>query len=120
MPDDPSSGNRGLRVEGGGGGGMAQQVLGFAAMTKFVIVVPPDMPETCAELAAALAGEDVSVVADRRRGDRRGSVATASRKPSFSGERRRAERRGTHPPGLIRASRGAGTRASVGGRGGSR
>ena len=66
---------------------------------RYVIVIPSDMPETCAELATALAGEDVSVVLDRRRGERR-QLALA--RPV---ERRRLERRGTNPPAAIRSSR---------------
>jgi len=68
-------------------------------MARYVIVVPPDMPETCAELSAALAGEDVSVLLDRRQGDRRRQVM-----PPIA-ERRRQERRGPHPPAAIRPSR---------------
>jgi len=66
---------------------------------RYVIVIPPDMPETCAELATALAGEDVTVVLDRRRTERR--QITLGRPM----ERRCLERRGTHPPAAIRPSR---------------
>ena len=63
---------------------------------RYVVVIPSDMPETCAELTAALAGDDVTVVLDRRRGDRRQLTLTRTR------DRRRLERRGVHPPAAIR------------------
>ena len=66
---------------------------------RYVIVIPSDMPETCAELATALAGEDVTVLLDRRRGERR---QLSLSRPL---ERRRVERRGTNPPAAIRSSR---------------
>ena len=66
---------------------------------RYVIVIPSDMPETCAELTTALAGDDVTVVLDRRRGDRR--QLTLGR----GLDRRRLERRGAHPPAAIRPPR---------------
>jgi hypothetical protein len=75
---------------------------------RYVIVIPPDMPETCAELSAALSGEDVAVVLDRRRGDRRQlTIGRASaRAPRIEPlDRRRLERRGLHPPAAIRPPR---------------
>ena len=75
---------------------------------RYVIVIPSDMPETCAELATALAGEDVTVVLDRRQGERRQLTlgragARASRVEPI--DRRRMERRGLHPPAAIRPAR---------------
>jgi hypothetical protein len=67
-------------------------------MRPYVIVVPADMHETCAELTSALAGEDVTVVLDRRRADRRRSGLTLPL------DRRRVERRAPHPPAAIRPS----------------
>ena len=66
---------------------------------RYVIVIPSDMPETCAELTTALAGEDVTVVLDRRRGDRRQLTLARAL------DRRRLERRGVHPPAAIRPPR---------------
>jgi len=68
---------------------------------RYVIVIPPDMVETCAELKTALAGEDVTVVLDRRRGDRRQLTLARGL------DRRRLERREVHPPAAIRRSRGS-------------
>ena len=66
---------------------------------RYVIVIPSDMPETCAELTTALAGDDVTVVLERRRGDRRQLTLARAL------DRRRLERRGTHPSAAVRPPR---------------
>ena len=77
-------------------------------MARFVIVVPPDMTDTCAELSTALAGEDVCVIVDRRQTDRRRGQTS----PMV--ERRRTDRRGTQGgsgrPGRLTGAWGAGSR----------
>jgi len=66
-------------------------------MTRFLVVVPPDQPEVYDELTQELSGEDVGVVVDRRRGQRRQRRIVAR-----LAERRCTERRGR--PGLPDAS----------------
>ncbi|MBI2529038.1 MAG: hypothetical protein HYV93_24020 [Candidatus Rokubacteria bacterium] len=65
-------------------------------MARFLVVVPPDLPDVYAELTRELSGEDVGVIVDRRLGQRRQRWAIT--RPA---ERRRLERRGRpgHPPG---------------------
>jgi hypothetical protein len=73
-------------------------------MARYVIIVPPDMEDTWLELSQALAGQEVSVILERRQGERRkgGTARTA--------DRRRKQRRGVQPSATIRSS----TRASFG------
>jgi hypothetical protein len=73
-------------------------------MARYVIIVPADMEDTWLELSQALAGQDVSVILDRRQGERRKGAT------SRTADRRRKQRRGVRPSATIRSS----TRASSG------
>ncbi len=57
-------------------------------MARFIVVVPTDLPLVYEELTREMSGEDVSVIVDRRRQDRR------RRKISYGVDRRRTYRRG--------------------------
>jgi hypothetical protein len=73
-------------------------------MERYVIIVPPDMEDTCLELSQALAGQDVSVILERRSGERRQGASARTV------DRRRKQRRGARPSATIRSS----TQASSG------
>lgn len=68
-------------------------------MARFLVVVPPDLPEVYDELTHELSGEDVGVIVDRRLGQRRQRWVVT--RPV---ERRGVERRGRpgHSPGVAR------------------
>ena len=75
---------------------LSNAARGFARMRalrtgvpRFVVVVPPERPDVYEQLQEAMSGEDVRVIVDRRREDRRRLSAT----PRI--DRRRAYRRGT-------------------------
>lgn len=57
-------------------------------MPRFIVVVPTDLPLVYEELTREMSGEDVSVIVDRRRQDRR------RRKTGSGVDRRRTYRRG--------------------------
>lgn len=61
-------------------------------MARFLVVVPEGSPEVYEELTVHLSGEDVGVIVDRRRGQRRQGWATTL------AERRYTERRGRPGP----------------------
>ncbi len=67
-------------------------------MARYVIVVPADMHDTWLELSQALAGQDVSVILERRHGERRKGAAARTV------DRRRKQRRGVRPSATIRSS----------------
>ena len=63
------------------------------ASPRFVVVVPPDRPDVYEQLTHAMEGENVRVVIDRRRGERRERrVNTVEHSPLV--DRRRTYRRG--------------------------
>jgi hypothetical protein len=78
----PSTGSREADVAVGSDGAARSR-------TRFVVVVPPERPDVYAQLAEAMAGENVCVVVDRRHGDRRNHWS----EPRV--DRRRTYRRGT-------------------------
>ncbi|OGK82123.1 MAG: hypothetical protein A2X52_06320 [Candidatus Rokubacteria bacterium GWC2_70_16] len=73
-------------------------------MARFLVVVPPDLPEVYDELTHELSGEDVGVIVDRRLGQRRERWVVT--RPL---ERRCVERRGRpgHFPGASRPAEGS-------------